>query len=127
VAVLIATAMAVQLHAHALQKSAVGQIGRDSAGVKDTRAQSAALDDALRVADLRPGSGGLFAAIGLETRAGHLASAERLALRATRREPDNFSTWLTLGVVRQTRGDKAGAAAAFTKVKRLNPLYPTPR
>jgi Flp pilus assembly protein TadD len=119
--------MAVQLHAHTLQQSAVSEIGREFAGGKDPKAQRAALDDSLRVADLRPGSGGLFAAIGLETRAGHLASAERLALRATRREPDNFSTWLTLGVVRQSRGDKAGAAAAFARVKRLNPLYPTPQ
>jgi Flp pilus assembly protein TadD len=127
VATLVAAGFAVQLHAHSLLDSALTQIRAEVAGNADPRARAAATDDALRVADLRPGSGGLFAAIGLETRGERFAEAERHALKATRREPDNYSAWLTLGVVRQGRGDRAGASAAYARAAKLNPLYRTPR
>jgi Flp pilus assembly protein TadD len=125
-AIVIAAAMAVQLRANHLQTSAVKEIGRGANGVKDRNANRHALDNAQRVADLRPGSGALFTAIGLQVRAKKLAQAEQTALRATKREPDNFATWLTLGVVRQSRGDDKGAALAFARVKKLNPLYRLP-
>jgi Flp pilus assembly protein TadD len=126
VATVVAAAMAVQLHAHDLLKGSVAQIKREAAGKPDPAQHKKALDDALHVAGLQPGSGALFVAIGLETRARRRAEAEQLALRATRREPRNFSTWVTLGVIRQGRGDDAGARAAFARAKRLNPLYVTP-
>jgi predicted Zn-dependent protease len=119
--------MAVQLHARTLLNTAVSEIGREVNGVKDPAANRRALDDAERAADLRPGTGALFTAVGLEMRAHRLPAAERFALRATKREPDNFATWVTLGVVREARGDSAGATAAFARVKRLNPLYRTPQ
>jgi predicted Zn-dependent protease len=127
VATVIAAGMAVQLHAHQLLGDAVGQIRREIASKPDPAQHKEALDDALRVSRLQPGTGALFAAVGLESRAGHAAEAERLALRATRREPRNFSTWLTLGVVRQGRGETSGARAAFARAQQLNPLYRTPR
>jgi hypothetical protein len=126
VATVIAAGMAVQLHAHQLLGDAVGQIRREVASKPDPAQHKKALDDALRVSRLQPGTGALFAAVGLESRAGHGAAAERLALRATRREPRNFSTWLTLGVIRQSRGETSGARAAFAKAQQLNPLYRTP-
>ena len=127
VATLIAAGFAVQIHAHGMLKSAVKEVGRETRGVKDRAAHRAALDKANRVTDLRPGTAGLFTAVGLEVRAKNLAAAERLAQRATEREPDNFSTWLTLGVVRQSRKDDAGAKAAFARADKLNPLYRKPR
>ena len=126
-AALVAGIMAVQLHAHRLLDSSLDQLRAEVAGKADPRARAEALDDAKRVADLRPGTGGLFVAIGLETRGDRLAEAERLALRATRREPDNYSAWVTLGVVRQNRGNRAAGQAAFAKAAKLNPLYRTPR
>jgi Flp pilus assembly protein TadD len=122
----IAAGMAVQLHAHQLLSRSLSQVKREIASKPDPAQHRKALHDALRVADLQPGSGALFVAIGLDTRAGRSAAAERLALRATRREPRNFSTWLTLGVIRQGRGDDAGAKAALAKAQQLNPLYATP-
>jgi predicted Zn-dependent protease len=126
-ATLVAAAMAVQLHAHELLKNSVAQVQREIAGKPDQARHDAAVDDALRVAGLQPGTGGLFVAIGLETRGKRPAEAERLALRATRREPRNFATWLTLGVIRQGRGDDSGAKTAFAQAAKLNPLYRTPR
>jgi Flp pilus assembly protein TadD len=127
VATVIAAGIAVQLHAHQLLDDAVAQIRREAASKPDPAQHKKALDDARQVSRLQPGTSGLFAAVGLETRAGRAAEAERFALRATRREPRNFSTWLTLGVIRQGRGDTSGARAAFAKAQQLNPLYQTPR
>ena len=127
VATVIAAGMAVQIHAHNLVSDAVDQVKREVASKPDPAQHQKAVDDALRASRLQPGSGALFVAIGLETRARRLAEAERYALRATRREPDNYSTWLTLGVIRQGRGDDAGARAAFARAAKLNPLYRTPR
>jgi hypothetical protein len=123
----IVAGVAVQIHARNLTDTAVTELKNEATGVKDRSANRAAIQDALDAADLRPGTGALFTAIGLEVRAGDLAAAERLAMRATDREPDNFATWVTLGVVRQARKDNAGATAAFARVKKLNPLYRTPQ
>jgi Flp pilus assembly protein TadD len=123
----IAAGMAVQLHAHDLVGGSVAELKRETGRKADPAQHEKALDDALDASRLQPGTGALFVAIGLETRARHAAQAERLALRATRREPTNFATWLTLGVVRQGRGNAAGAKAAFDEAQRLNPLYRTPR
>ncbi len=127
VAVALAVGMAIQLHAHALMHASVAELGREIGHRPDPAANRRALDQAMKVVDLRPGSGALFVAIGLQERAGHPAAAERLALRAVEREPKNFSSWLTLGLIRQSSGDRAGAAAAFAQARRLNPLYRTPR
>lgn len=126
VAALIAAGMAIELHAHRQLTSSVKELRAEIAAKPDAARNNKARRDALHVAGLQPGSGALFVAIGLDGRAGRLADAERLALRATRREPRNFATWLTLGVIRQSRRDAAGAAAAFARVKQLNPLYRTP-
>jgi hypothetical protein len=126
-AAVVAAGMAVQLHARGQLQSAVDEAKREARGSRSASAHAQAVDHALRVTDLRPGTAGLFVAIGLEVGARRNAEAERFALRAARREPDNFSTWLTLGILRQRRGDRAGAEAAFARVRRLNPLYPTPR
>jgi Flp pilus assembly protein TadD len=126
-ATVIAAGMAVQLHAHQLVAGSVSQIKREIAAKPDPARHEKALGDALDASRLQPGSGALFVAIGLQSRAGHAAGAERLALRATRREPRNFSTWLTLGVIRQGRGEAGGAKAAFARAQQLNPLYQTPR
>jgi predicted Zn-dependent protease len=127
VATVVAAGMAVQLHAHQLLSDAAGQVRREISSKPDPAQHRKAVDDALRVSRLQPGSGALFVAIGLESRGGRPAEAERLALRATRREPRNFSTWLTLGVIRQGRGEASGARAAFARAQQLNPLYRTPR
>jgi hypothetical protein len=127
VAVAIAVGMAIELHARDLTDSAVTELKNETPALKDRAANRAAIQDALDAANLRPGTGALFTAIGLEVRAGDLAAAERIATRATKREPDNFATWVTLGVVRQARKENAAAQAAFARVKTLNPLYRTPR
>jgi Flp pilus assembly protein TadD len=119
--------MAVQLHAHDLLAGSVAELKREIGAKPDPARNKKALADALDVSEIQPGSGALFIALGLEQRAGYAAQAERLALRAVRREPENFATWLTLGVVRQGRGDTAGANAAYAQALRLNPLYRTPR
>jgi Flp pilus assembly protein TadD len=127
VAAVVAAGFALQIHAHNLLASSKRELAREFAGQRDPAAHRHALDDALEVADLRPGSNGLFPAIGLAFRGGNLAQAERYALRAARREPDNFAVWVTLAVVRQRRGDSNGAAAAYAQADRLNPLYRTPQ
>ena len=124
---LIAAGFAVQIHAKNQVDSAVTEIKHEVTGIKDPAAHRAAIKDALDATDLHPGTGALFSAIGLQVRAGNLAAAERLAVRATKREPDNFSTWLTLGVVRQARKENAAAKAAFARANKLNPLYRTPQ
>jgi hypothetical protein len=127
VATVIAVGMAVQLHAHELLGDSLAQVRREIGAKPDPAQHRKALDDALDVSRLQPGTGALFVAIGLESRVPRTAEAERFALRATRREPRNFSTWVTLGVIRQGRGDDGGAKAAFATAQRLNPLYRTPR
>src|SRR5260370_4135558 len=86
VATVMAASMAVQLHAHDLVAGSVAQIKREI-GRKPAPAQhKKALDDALAMASVQPGTSALFAAIGLQSRVGRRAQAERLALRATGRE-----------------------------------------
>src|SRR5205814_943165 len=91
VAIVIAAGFAVQLHAHRLLRNAVGELEHEVNAVKDPGANRRAVHDAQRVADLRPGTTGLFTAVALDTRAKRLVAAERTALRATRREPENFA------------------------------------
>ena len=123
-AAVIAIALAVELHAHSELASAAKQ----AKATRPTAAQAdKALDDLDQVTDLRPGSPALLVAAGLDFKLHRYAAAERFAAHATRREPDNFSTWLTLGVIRRTRGDERGARAAFSRAHVLNPLYPVPR
>jgi Flp pilus assembly protein TadD len=86
----------------------------------------AQLHDLKAVDDLRPGSQGALAAAALNLRMGRYAAAVRAATRATRREPDNFSAWVTLAVARGGAGDVAGRRAAFARAHALNPRYPIP-
>ena len=123
-AALIAVALGVQLHAHGLLSSA----GKAAGAPAPTAAElDKTLADLRRVSDLRPGTQALLLATGVEFKAKRYAAAVRSAQHATRREPDNFSTWLTLGIARRTAGDQAGARAAFARAHVLNPLYPIPR
>jgi hypothetical protein len=119
--------MAIQLHAHYTLDSSATEFRRELAGRSDAAARQQALDDALNVADLRPGTDALFVAVGLARQGGANADADRFAVRATRREPRNFATWVTLGVVRRAAGHERAALAAFARAKQLNPRYRTPR
>jgi Flp pilus assembly protein TadD len=123
-ALLLAAGLAVELYANRLLASAQGAAltQRPSPAARD-----AALRDLSRVADLRPGTQALLLAAGLEQRAGRYDQAFRLAARATRREPGNFSSWLTMGLAQRAAGDEAGARSSFARASRLNPRYPTPR
>ena len=119
----IAVGFAIQLHAHNVLSDARAELNHEARFQTDPVQHQKAIDDALRVDDLRPGTGGLFTAVGLATRGKRLAEAERYALRATKREPDNYSTWVALAVIRQNRGNDAGARQALARADKLNPLY----
>ncbi|HEX6714051.1 MAG TPA: hypothetical protein VF066_11715 [Thermoleophilaceae bacterium] len=123
-AVAVAGALGVELRAHDL----VANSAEVAAQKQPTRADvDAQLDDLKTVDDLRPGSQGALAAAGLDLRLGRYRDAVEAATRATKREPDNFSAWVTLGVARGGAGDSAGRRAAFARAHVLNPLYPIPR
>jgi predicted Zn-dependent protease len=85
------------------------------------------LDDLKKVDDLRPGSQGALAAAALALSTKRIPTAIDAATRATRREPENFSAWVTLAVARGNAGDTAGRDAALRRAHVLNPLYPIPR
>jgi Flp pilus assembly protein TadD len=76
---------------------------------------------------VRPGSQGSMAAAALDLRLARYEDAVREATRATDREPDNFSAWVTLAVAQGGAGDKAGQRASYAHAHELNPLYPIPR
>jgi predicted Zn-dependent protease len=123
-AALVAAALAVELRAHDL----LAHASHRATAPKLTPAKvDATLHDLKRVTDLRPGSQALLLAAGLDMRTRRYQDAERLAAHATRREPDNFATWVTLGVARSAAGDATGAKAAYARAHVLNPLYPVPR
>ena len=121
---LIAGALAVQLHAHDLAAGPYKDVRSRRVPVAHLARD---LDDLDAVSKLRPGAQAMLTQAGLNFRTRHFKAAERAALRATKREPDNYTTWLTVGVARQSLGNTRGARAAFARAHALNPLYPIPR
>lgn len=84
--------------------------------------------DAMRsVQRWRPGSQAFLAAAALELRNHRFRQALASAIRATQREPKNFSAWVTVAVARAQTGDRSGERAAYAEAHALNPLYPIPR
>lgn len=124
IALAVVAALAVELRAHDLlaNSSEVAAAAHPQPAEVDSR-----LADLKTVDDLRPGSQGALAAAALNLRMRRYAAAVRAATRATKREPDNFSAWVTLAVARGGAGDRAGSRAAFERAHALNPLYPIPR
>lgn len=123
-ALVIAAALVVELRAHDLVANSAEVAARPHPSAADARV---ALNDLGTVDDVRPGSQGALAAAALDLRLGRYRDAVRAATRATTREPDNFSAWVTLAVARGGAGDSAGRRAAFARAHLLNPLYPIPR
>lgn len=124
VSLAVVAALAVQLRAHDLLANA-------AAVAVEPHPSRAAVDQQLQdmktVSDLRPGSQGFLAAAALDLRTRGYEAASSAALAATKREPRNFSAWVTLAVARADVGDKTGSQLAYAKAHLLNPLYPTPR
>jgi Flp pilus assembly protein TadD len=124
VSLAVVAALAVQLRAHDLLANA-------AAVAVEPHPSRAAVDQQLHdmntVSDLRPGSQGFLAAAALDLRTRRYEAASTAALAATKREPRNFSAWVTLAVARADVGDKTGSQLAYAKAHLLNPLYPTPR
>jgi Flp pilus assembly protein TadD len=120
----IVAALAVQLHAHDRLAGAatVALKPRPTAAEVDRQ-----LKNLKTVTSLRPGSQGYLAAAALNLRTGRYEAASKAAMAATRREPKNFSAWVTLAVARADAGDSTGAQLAYAKAHLLNPLYPIPR
>jgi Flp pilus assembly protein TadD len=124
VALAAAGGLAVELRAH----DVLANSGEVASQAHPQRADvDAQLDDLKILDDVRPGSQGALAAAALNLRMGRYDAAVRAATRATTREPDNFSAWVTLAVARQGAGDMAGRRAAVAKAHALNPRYPIPR
>jgi predicted Zn-dependent protease len=124
VALAVVAALAVELRAHDLLANSAEVATQQHPTAADVDAQ---LSDLKTVDDLRPGSQGSLAAATLDLRLGRYRAAIRDATRATKREPDNFSAWVTLAVARGGAGDRAGRRAALARAHVLNPLYPIPR
>jgi hypothetical protein len=123
-ALAVVAALAYQLYAHDVLANAGEVATQQHPGPFDVDKQ---LGDLKAVDDLRPGSQGALAASALDLRLGRYRDAVRAATRATEREPDNFSAWVTLAVARGGAGDRVGRRAAFARAHALNPLYPIPR
>lgn len=122
-ALAVVVALAIELRAHDVLANAGEVASQPHPRRADVDAQ---LDDLKILDDVRPGSQGTLAAAALNLRMGRYAAAVRAATRATRREPENFSAWVTLAVARGGAGDAAGRRAAFVKAHALNPRYPIP-
>ena len=122
-ALAVVAALTIELRAHDLLANATQVAGQAKPSKSDVDAQ---LDNARTLEGLRPGSQPFLAAASLNLRIGRYAAAERAATSATRREPENFSAWVTLAVARGLAGDNAGRRAAFARAHALNPLYPIP-
>jgi hypothetical protein len=121
VALAIAAFLAVQLVAERHLKSAAETL----AGNPSPAERADALDQLDSVANLQPGTAALLAAAAARASAGQDAEAERLARRATAREPRNFAAWVALALaLRHT--DRAGARRALDRAGERNPLYPRP-
>jgi Flp pilus assembly protein TadD len=124
VALAVVAALGAELRAHDVLANA-GQVAAQAHPQRvDVDAQ---LGELKTVDDLRPGSQGALAAAALDLRMGRYAAAVQAATRATRREPENFSAWVTLAVARGGAGDAAGRRTAFARAHTLNPRYPIPR
>ena len=123
-ALAVVAALAVELRAHDLLANAGEAAAQPnpSQALVDKR-----LDGLETVNDVRPGSQAALVAASLDLRVRRTAAAVDAATRATKREPENFSAWVTLGVALGSAGDAAGRRAAFVKAHALNPLYPIPR
>lgn len=123
-ALAVALALAIELRAHDLLANA----GETAAQPRPSQAVvQQRLDDLKKVDDLRPGSQGALAAAALDLRTSRFPAAADAARRATKREPKNFSAWITLAVALGNTGDRAGRDAAYVKAHALNPRYPLPR
>jgi Flp pilus assembly protein TadD len=85
------------------------------------------LADLKRVSDLRPGSEAFVTTATLDLRVRRYRAGAAAAEQALRREPQNFSAWVLLGVARRAAGDEAAAQRAFVHAHRLNPFYAVPR
>ena len=72
---------------------------------------------------LHPGTDAILTEALVELRAGHAATAERLARRALGREPRNWEAWRALSATLQGRDDPASRRAA-ARARALNPLAP---
>ena len=84
---------------------------------------AAALEAARNAQEVQPGAATprLQQALILEQQ-GDLVAAEAAALAATRREPTNWRTWLTLYRVEAARGQAADAVRHYRRAKSLNPF-----
>lgn len=123
-ALAVVIALAVELRAHDLLANAAETAvqPKPATALVDQR-----LADLKTVDDLRPGSQGALAAAALDIRTSRIPAAVAAAKRATKREPKNFSAWVTLAVAEGNAGNTAARRAAFAKAHVLNPLYPIPR
>lgn len=124
VALAVAAALAVQLRAHDMLDNTKDILVQQH---PSTAAVDAQLKDLETVEDLRPGSQAAFAAASIDLRTGRYLAAIDAATRATRRDPKNFSAWITLGIALQGHHEEFPAQAAFERAHVLNPLYPIPR
>lgn len=115
---------AVELRAHDLEANAAKL---STAPKLEPTAVASALRDLKDARSLRPGTQAALLAAGLELRTQAYAQASKDAAFATRREPENFSAWVTLGVAQRALGQTRAAQASFGRAHRLNPLYPIPR
>ncbi|MEA2494684.1 MAG: hypothetical protein QOJ29_2595 [Thermoleophilaceae bacterium] len=119
-ALVIAAALGVELRAQDMLANAKNVVVQPHPTATDVDRQ---LSDLKTVSHLRPGSQAALAAAALNFRLGRYRAAAAAALRATKREPDNFSAWTTLAVALGAAGDKTGASLAAARAQILNPFY----
>jgi Flp pilus assembly protein TadD len=124
VALVVAAALVVELRAHDMLENTKDVLARPHPSAAAVDAQ---LKDLKTVEDLRPGGRAALAAASLDLRVRRFAAAARSATKATQRDPENFSAWVTLGLALDADGDHAAAGAAYRRAHALNPLYPLPR
>lgn len=124
VALTVVVALAFELVTHDILANAAGVAAQPRPSAKEVDAQ---LRDLKRVEKYRPGAQAFLADATLELRTGRDRAALRSARRATQREPENFSAWVTLAVASGRVGDRATQGAAYARAHALNPLYPIPR
>jgi tetratricopeptide (TPR) repeat protein len=124
VALVVAAALIVQLRAHDMLENTKDIVVQPHPSAAAVDAQ---LKDLEAVEDLRPGGQAALAAASLDLRARRARYAVRYATKATRRDPENFAAWVTLGVALDGSGRRAAAHAAYRRAHLLNPRYPLPR
>jgi hypothetical protein len=125
VSLAVAIALGYQLRAHDIIANGAELAAQPHPGEMDVLAQQIDLRGVAK--DLRPGSQASLAEAALDLRTRDYRGAVQAATRATKREPKNFSAWVTLAVARGALGDAAGRREAFAKAHELNPLDPIPR